>query len=279
MTARALQRVVVRMLYDPALVDAVYAGRLEALADVPLTADERAWLVAPDRRRWAADPLRRTRGLQALLEEYPASGALAVRAEGVAALDRFFSAPAFHRCVQGRGSLADAFGRWLATGRPQVTAAMATLERGVARVRRAPPSPAPSAGGSVEGGVWRTAPWAFAATLPGDTLAAWHGLRARLARHPGGPVAALLDPRFDLGRPPRPGPEPEGIIVERDPAGDVAVGGCPPALATLLERLDTRPHTWAETADALLSLGAEADEVIEVAASLRDDGLLTRDSI
>ncbi|MCA9557117.1 MAG: hypothetical protein KC583_01025, partial [Myxococcales bacterium] len=114
MSAAALQRVVVRMLYDPALVEAVYADADAALADEPLSEAERAWLVAPDRRRWRADPHRRARTLQALLEEYPAAGARVARAEGLAALDAFFSSPAFHGCVQRRGSLADTFGDFLA---------------------------------------------------------------------------------------------------------------------------------------------------------------------
>ncbi len=56
MSHAQLQRVVVRMLHDPELVDRVYADPDAALADVDLTADERSWLVAPDRRSWATDP-------------------------------------------------------------------------------------------------------------------------------------------------------------------------------------------------------------------------------
>ncbi len=269
MSARALQRVVVRMLYDPALVAAVYADASAALADVPLTPAERRWLVAPDRRRWAADPLRRTRGLQALLEEYPVSAALAAPGD-VARLDRFFSAAAFHDCIQHRGSLADAFGAWLADGRGPVVGALAGLERGIARVRRAPPpSPCTAAGER-----WQTTPWVVALTPPQGTLAAWQRARAALNRHPDGPVAALLDPAWAPVPSPTLGDGREGLIVERDAAGDVGAGECPTALADLLRRLET-PHETAGLLSALEALGADADEAPGVIASLVEDGLLT----
>lgn len=273
MSARALQRVVVRMLYDPALVEAVYRDPASALADVPLTEAERGWLRAPDRRRWAVDPLRRTRGLQALLEEYPAAGAVAARRFGLPGLDGFFSSGDFHRCVQGRGSLADAFGRWLAERSQGPVAALATIERGIARVRRAPP-PVEEAS---DGPRWSTAPWAFGAAVPGGSFAGWQRLRGHLDGYAGGALAALLDGDFDLPATPLDAAAPEGVIVERTgPApADVVVGQGPPALGALLTRLE-RPHDWPETAAALQALGAGADEAAEVARSLLDDGLVTR---
>lgn len=264
MSARALQRVVVRFLFDPALVDAVYAGR-EALADVDLTPAERAWLVAPDRRRWAVDPLRRTRGLQGLLEVYPVAGAEAAAAFGLAELDHFFSAPDFHRCVQDRGHLDAAFGGWLAgLGVAEVRAA-ALIERAIAGARRDRPPPAP--------GMWTTAAGVAGVALPEGALARWSALRARLMACPGGPVAGLLagfDPR---GAPPLSPTTLEGVVVER--VGDeVAAGTASQALGALLARLDP-PLDWPRTAAALRALGADPGEEAEVAAGLAEDGLLT----
>lgn len=272
MSARALQRVVVRMLYDPALVDAVYAGEA-ALADVELTPAERAWLRAPDRRRWAVDPLRRTRGLQALLEAFPVAGAEAAVRFGLKRLDAFFSARAFHGCVQGRGVLAEAFGGWLSgLGSAEVRAA-ALIERGIDRVRRAPPpgEAPPSPAG------WATAPWAFGVALPAGAFDRWTALRAQLTAHPEGPLAALLASAVDVRRaPPLDAGGTEGVVGERVGAGpdDVAVGGAPAALGALLTRLEV-PHDWPSTAAALGELGAEPDEVEAVAAGLIRDGLLT----
>ena len=61
MSYHQLQRVVVRMLYDPAFVAQIFADATTALRDEDLTDQERRWLVEVDRRAYAVDPLRRTR--------------------------------------------------------------------------------------------------------------------------------------------------------------------------------------------------------------------------
>lgn len=265
MSARALQRVAVRMLFDPALVEAVYAGAEAALAEVDLGADERAWLTAPDRRRWLADPLRRTRGLRALLEEFPVAAALA----GVHRLDAFFSSEAFHACIQGRGSLAATFGAWLQTTFDAARAA-ACLETAAAEVLRAPPR------GPVEvftvAARWRTAPWVRPLTLPAGTLAAHHAVHTRLAAHEGGPVAALLHVRQLEADPPRTNAA-EGLLVERGDAS-ASVGEAPAPLVALLQRL-REAHAGEAVLEALCALGADdRAEALELAAELVGDGLL-----
>lgn len=284
MSAAALQRVVVRMLYDPALVEAVYTDAAGALADVALTAEQRAWLVAPDRRRWRADPHRRARTLQALLEEYPAAGARVARRDGLGALDAFFSTAGFHRCVQVRGSLAEAFGDFLGA-RGTAVAGVARVEQGIARVRRAPPCPAGGApddgarrparpaGGAPGDGPWRAAPWIDAFLAPAGALADRQAVVAALVAHPEGTLAGLVDPTVRLPAPPPAAPE-AGFLVERDAAGAVAVGDCSPALARLLAH--RAPRDWPALRAALWDLGAEGDEAAEVAADLLADGLLVR---
>lgn len=268
MSARALQRVVVRMLYDPAFADGVYADPAAALAGEPLTAAERAWLVAADRRRWAADPLRRYRGLQGLLEEFPASGALVVRHNGgVPALDAFFSSPAFHRCVMDRGSLAGAFGAWMARFGGEV-AAVARLEAAVAHVRRAPPRTPPDAADC-----WATAPWIDVFRAPAETPALHQHLAARLAAHPEGPVAAVVDGSVKLADRPALGAETEGFIAERTPEGAVTVGEAPTPLVTLLERLRA-PAPTARVQEWLRALGADPGEEAELLAAFVADALL-----
>ena len=78
MSAIHLQRVSVRMLYDPAFVHAVYEHTEVALADIELSAEERECLLATDRRVWSADAMRRRRSLKALLDEFKVSSAIAV---------------------------------------------------------------------------------------------------------------------------------------------------------------------------------------------------------
>ncbi|MCA9541538.1 MAG: hypothetical protein KC620_21720 [Myxococcales bacterium] len=271
MTALALQRVVVRMLYDPALVDAVYADVAKALVDVPLTAAEQSWLVAPDRRRWAADPLRRTRGLQALLEEFPVASALAAGPGKAGTLDAFFSTPTFHDCIQQRGSLAMAFAAFLAAHGTTVTL-MARIEQAIARVRRAParpaipPTPTPAS-------LWGRAPWADGFFAPEGALAAWQAADATLRGHAGGPVAALLDPVIAIAAPELdPADHSESLLVERAESVGLSIAG--EGLIEVLVAL-ARPQPWAAAAAALRAAGADPGEESELAAELLADGLLT----
>ncbi len=260
MTARALQRVVVRMLYDPALADAVYAGEA-ALPE--LDEAERAWLVAPDRRRWAADPLRRTRGLHALLEEFPVSAAVA----GVHRLDAFFSSAAFHRCVQEDRSLAAAFASWLAQIGPSV-AALAELEGAAARVLRAQRV---SVTVFARSGRWRTGGTVAPLVAPEGLLEAYEGVLGRLAGHREGVVAALLalPAPVEVGF----GGGEEGLLVERGRDGAV-VGGAARPLVDLL-RAAEHGLSGEVLLTELLRLGADDDaEALELAREFVADGLL-----
>lgn len=270
MSAAAVQRVVVRMLYDPALVEAVYADAATALADVDVSAAERAWLTAADPRRWRADPMRRSRGLTAVLEEFPTAGALAARARGVAALDGFFSSAAFHRCVQRGGSLAPTFGAWLARWGGAVEA-MAVIEGGIARVRRAPTVEASEAV-EPQAARWMTAPSAWGAMVPGGAVAGWQAMTARLAAHPDGPLGAVVDFDFEVPTLALRADAPEGVIAERTPGG-VGLAEAPASLARLLAALE-QPRGWGEVVTLLRALGAEPGEEAELVGELADDGLL-----
>jgi hypothetical protein len=110
MSHRTLERVYVRMLFDPGLVAAVYEDAERALAGLDLEPAERAQLVAVDRRAWGHDPLRRYRTLRTISEEFKATTTIVLAAtRSLASLDAFFSSPEFHDAVQHRGSLALSF--------------------------------------------------------------------------------------------------------------------------------------------------------------------------
>lgn len=114
MSHRTLERVFVRMLFDPAFVDAVYSDAAAALAELDLAPDEVANIVGTDRRAWGHDPLRRLRTLRTLVDEFKASSTMILAAtRSIGSLDAFFSSRQFHDAVQHRGSLAGAFGEFL----------------------------------------------------------------------------------------------------------------------------------------------------------------------
>ncbi|MFN7147137.1 MAG: hypothetical protein ACK4YP_25435, partial [Myxococcota bacterium] len=175
MTPQAIQRFVVRMLWDPTLVERVYGGG----AVDGLDAAGRSLLTAVDRRAWDTDPYRRARTLQALIEEYPCS----VAEIGVAGLESFFASPAFHAVIADRGSLAGAFGDWLA---PK-TGPVVRIERAFVELRRGGPGASPRAGELAR------APGVRPIEAPEGTLARWEATSAALAA-PGaaGALARIL---------------------------------------------------------------------------------------
>lgn len=247
----ALQRVIVRMLYDPAFVAQVYGGA--ALPE--LDAKSRALLVAVDRRAWGTDPLRRSRTLTALLEEFPVSAALV----GVGRLDAFFSSPLFHRAIQSRQSLALAFGGWLSP----LAGPLSALETAVAAARREP------RGRVVPEGSLARASGVRCVRVPGGTLARHEHVRARLGPRP---LEALARPRLELGRlPPLKGDEI--LLLQRDSRGEVGVSLVGEALADLLDFVATPRPREVVLAEAR-RLGAEPGEEDELVEGLVADGLI-----
>lgn len=244
------------MLYDPVLVERIYRGD----PVVGLDMGSRALITRVDARAWGTDPYRRARTLHALLEEFPASAAEV----GVAGLDRFFGERAFHDAIATRGSLAVAFGQWLAARAGPV----AEIERAVVAIRRAADMPPPS----LPTGHLVCAPTARALTLPEGTCARWEGLRAALGPDP---LPTLLG---GFRAPPRgPGarrPAMELLLVERVDGGE-AVGIASEGLHALLTRA-SRPRAHHKLRQVAVRLGATATEADEVLDDLMTQGLLIR---
>lgn len=263
MSAATLQRLVVRMLYDPELVKAVHANLDGIPAGAELGAAERAWLLAAERRAFGIDPLRRTRTLRALIEELPVSSALAAAVLGdVRELDAFFSSALFHAAIQHRRALFAAYGDWLAPH----AASTVVIEAAVARVRRVV-----RGGGTRAAAGYRRAPWVEVVEQPAGTLELLAHVRGVLARNADDPVAALLDPSFALGRLPAMGGGRGWILVEgRD--GEAALTAISGELGALLS--PDAPRSRGELLAAVREMGVEGDEAEEVVDGLVSDGLL-----
>jgi len=139
----ALQRVVVRMLFDPVFVARVYDDTAGALAGLDLDAGLVAQLLENDRRLWNADRLRRSRALRILMDEFKVSATLVLRERRrLDWLDAFFGSPEFHSAVQSRDYMALAFVAFLERGfadgslRSPELSAVLELEAEMARSRR-----------------------------------------------------------------------------------------------------------------------------------------------
>ncbi len=117
MSHHALQKLVVRMLFDEEFTDSVYADAVKSLAEFDLTEVEREQLLKVDRRAWRYDALRRRRTLRTLAEEFKISTTIILaETRSLASLERFFSSSFFHRSIQERGSLGKAFADFLLDG-------------------------------------------------------------------------------------------------------------------------------------------------------------------
>lgn len=242
-----LQRLAVRMLYDSALVAQIYGGQpVEGLS-----AADRALLTAGPRTAWGTDPLRCTRTLQALLEEYSVSAAVT----GLPVLHGFFSAPEFHGCIQQRGRLSEAFGHWLEPRAGRI----AVLERSIAQSRRDDPAPS---------GVIIRAPGLVPVSLPADTLQIWQQIRAQLGAQP---LRRLVSKAFQPVALPPPSNDTAHWLIERGPDGDVRLGGGSAALNGLLSAAPAPRAALLQTAVMLGASTAEAGEIID---DLLQEGLL-----
>ena len=245
MSHLALRRLMIRMLHDPHLVEAIHADPARALAGEEIDVAERRWLLATPRAAWATDPERPARVLAALLAEYPATARVA--------RDRvadFFASAAFHRAVQERGSLAQALGEHLAGAPGPLGPALAQLEAAIARVRRAARAAPPSPPGSL-----RLAACAALLELPRGTLAAFTALRQG-------------------EDPPALAPGVEALLALRSaPGGDVTVEEIPEGLAAIL-RTAQEPAGRDALAAVAREHGAEPGEEGAILDGLVRDGLL-----
>jgi hypothetical protein len=211
-----LQRVVVRLLFDPEFVERVYADPDLALQGLDLSADERRLVVAPDRRAYGTDATRRSRALTELVRGFPTASAVAVQGDGIAFLEGFFASPIFHAVIQERGSLAAGYGAFLEQAamsgalRDPRAAALARLEGAVARIRRAPRGEAAAGGeavacgeaaagdGATDSNDPATAATDAAASAATSTAASAAALNQRLVLTPHATLVTVPAGTFDL---------------------------------------------------------------------------------
>ncbi|ETX03736.1 hypothetical protein [Candidatus Entotheonella palauensis] len=284
MSAIVLQRVVVRMMYDPAFRKRVYANPERTLRDVPLTPQERQWLVTPAPSAYGTDGYRSSRALTGLLEEFPVAGALAVRLpRGIQRLQQFFATPSFHQCVQERGSMAAAFGAYLGSEAfrsrktPLESAHIARVETGIAQVRRSSPPLSFSTESVTAETRFGLAPWVALLTVHPDTLDRYSALLASLRQYDGSLIEAVLDTQHHLPT----GPAFRGkatayVLVSHIPGSDgPSLESMSDDLGNLLAAVRT-PRLLGEVWALVEEMGCEPQEARDVIAGLVEDRILRR---
>jgi len=265
---QALQRVIVRMLFDERFRARVYADPGGALQGLGIEPRAHAWLTKSDARAWRTDSHRRARALTALLGEFPASAALAARAAGgAAALDPFFSSLEFHGAVQHGRSLAGAFGQWLGArgailGKDGAAiTALAEIESAIARAVRSRPREK-SPGHFALGPKRELVP-----SSPAGALSLLVAIRTALGADL---IAAIVEGRPLGDLPPLiSGSEPLLVIAVTEPV----VEALPESLADLLVYA-TEPRSRPELEAKAATLGATKQEAVEILDDLLSDGTL-----
>jgi hypothetical protein len=282
MSHRTLERVFVRMLFDPAFVASVYADAERALDGLDLEPAERAQLVAVDRRAWGHDPLRRYRTLRILAEEFKASTTLVLAAtRSLASLDGFFSSPEFHDSVQSRGSMAAAFAGFLerlvaerGVAEPQL-ADVLRLEAMLARCRRelesAPALVAPP--GTVDDrSVLALAPGHDAGRFNANVIEAVNAAERYLFEVGLMPAVALCEdaPRLEV-LPPVAG-EPAYLLVLPAASG-VGLMPIDSDYFHLIDQFSTGPRSLGDAARLAARAGVPREDVPGMAESLVEEGV------
>lgn len=256
MNPRAIQRAVVRMLFEPAFVAAIHGARA-----VPgLGEAERALLRRVDRRAFATDPFRRARAVQAIVEEFPCSAA----AIGLTRVEAFLASPEFLRCLAGRASMGLEFAGWLA----EQAAGVGRIEAAMARLRRVEVADA-------RPGTLRCAPRLAPLSLPTGSLGWYEATRAWLGAAPLQTLAEQTLPAGPPRRSPVRGRDPgeEHLLLEASEGGEMSLGTASEALVRLL-RFAQRPRTRVELEREAQLRGAGRDEASEVIDDLVAQGLI-----
>ena len=269
MSHRALQRIVVRMLYDSAFADTATSKAEGWFRMEQLTPTELRWLRASESRAWTLDPMRRTRTLAALLDEYPVSLALALqRGSSMRTLDDFFNTERFHHAVMTRGVLALAFGAYLKER--IVGLEPVEIEHAIAQIRRRGPSE-----GAHQARADRVSLSASVCVVgvplgTFDHYAEWVSAQ----RHLRGNLEPLLTRSWRAPVWGRTGPEEEWVLIEVQ-AGEPVASSIPEGLAALL-RLASRPCSMGDLIAQMRCEGLSGSEAEEIIDELVDDGLLIR---
>ena len=119
MSASALQKVIVSMLFDEHFRQKIYDQDPMISHEFSLSHEELLYLQKVDIRRWGIDTKRKDRMLEGILLFAHVSVSLWVEAGGsIHHLLDFFSSKTFHQSIQNRDFVAIAFLQWLSTQKP-----------------------------------------------------------------------------------------------------------------------------------------------------------------
>ncbi|MCB9761461.1 MAG: hypothetical protein H6739_16580 [Alphaproteobacteria bacterium] len=278
MSHQALQRVTVRMRFDPAFANRVYDAPAAALAGVNVTDDERGWLLAVDRRAWRTDPLLRARTLRTLFGEFKGASTLALAIlRRVAILDGFFSSMAFHGAIQQRGSLATAYAAYLRSlhlGSAHLDAVL-SLEEALAACRRELEHPPARLAPVKRDPCVARAAGVGAVSLPSGTLETLNQIESYLFEASLMPALALCTDAPGLGPLPPLDPENPTRLILQPEAGGSGIRSLGRTVQQVLTELSS-PTPLRHVITDLAGRGLGRSKAAQLIADLDREGLVIR---
>jgi len=275
-----LERLVMRMLFDPTLVDEVYQRPERLLQSGELSAEGLEWVRQVDPRRWRADPARSHRALEGLLLHVPLSVALtSLGGVSAQAYLAFFRSDQLHQSIQDRGLLSVAFSEWLlqetACPWPELRVTLNSLERSIAQLK-SEESSVPSSTPLLEAQEVALPPKVRLIKASQGALELSTELSARLQeRGPHAPLGseALSGSRQLLDEQERRASLRLVTLLTQRHHSNVSVSELPPALAELLWSADQRA-SLSEALSLLESYELSREEAQELLSELVTEGLL-----
>lgn len=284
-----LQRVVVRMLFDPAFVTRIYESKGAELEGLKLPKESVSQLLANDQRLWNADRLRRRRALKILMEEFRISSALVLlHTRKLAILDAFFSSKDFHDAVQNRQYMALAFRSYLKslavphslekTGFLEVLA----LEGGLAESRREIKDAhrgwdrlLDKTHGMEPGAYFLCSPGALAVEIPSNTLEFIARMEEYLFEASLIPALALCDDAPKPQKLPILNEALDFYLIEGSEAGKVDFNKVEKRFALLIEACRS-PKNERQLRKELRDFDLSRDQIKQMTKALKKAGLLRR---
>lgn len=275
-----LERLVMRMLFDPELVDEVYQRPKRLLQSGELTQEGLEWIQQVDPRRWRADPSRSHRALEGIVLHIPLS--IALTSLGGVSPQRyleFFKSVQLHQTIQDRGLLSVAFSEWLLQETPcpwpELRVTLNALERSIAQLKSEELT-SPSSRAQREARALALPPLVRLIKASQGALDLSTELSARLKTH--GPHASLSNEALSSSSLLLDEQEQSAsrrsvtLLVQRDES-QVSVSELPPALAELLWSASQHaPLT--EALSLLQSYELNSQEARELLSELVEEGLL-----
>jgi len=265
MSAQALQRMLIRVMFDPSLLEALRSEPEQVMGMESLSTHELTDLLSQDPRAFRTDSHRSSRHLQALLEEYPVSVHHFTQGNPGRLLS-FFSSARFHDAIQQWTSIRKAFERYLVEQAPPEFEPLISLEGAIATSRHSSQNEDP-----LSPGHWRLGPSKGLVQTPSGLCAKYSELLLPMKEtHI---LEALKSPpgsALNLS-----GKKDSWALIEKNEAGELEMGEIPESLAQILLEIEHKEVPHRELVDIIISLGADhREEAEEVLQSLRGEGLL-----